>query len=143
MESPMQSERRQQATVAPQVSDGHGRAATGSEKVQPLHPYRSAAVAQIDNQRLKVPVSKPPESIVAYLRSLRTYLDAKGTARVLGCHRETLYLLIEEMHLPAQKRGRRWRIDPVAFAAWLEATGFAPDATEESEKRLPPAAPQH
>ncbi|HEV2136337.1 MAG TPA: helix-turn-helix domain-containing protein [Terracidiphilus sp.] len=109
-----------------------------------MHQYRSAAVAQIDRQLLRIPANRPPESIVTYLRSLRTYLDAKGASRVLGCHRETLYLLIEEKKLPAQKRGRRWRIDPIAFANWLESSGLAqPTANDAPEKRQQEAPPNN
>ena len=98
-----------------------------------MHQYRSAAVAQIDRQLLRIPNNKPPESLVAYLRSLRRYLEAKEGAKLIGCHRETFYLLISS-GLPAEKRGRRWRIDPIKFADWLEARGFAPAATELPEK---------
>jgi excisionase family DNA binding protein len=114
--------RSQQYAVAPQASG------------QPLHHYRSVAVAQIDHQRLKIPTNLQPESVVAYLRSLRRYLEAKEGAKLIGCHRETFYLLISN-GLPAEKRGRRWRIDPIKFAAWLESTGFAPAATPEQAER--------
>ena len=106
-----------------------------------MHQYRSAAVAQIDRQLLRVPTNKPPESLVAYLRSLRRYLEAKEAAKLIGCHRESFYLLIAN-GLPAQKRGRRWRIDPIAFATWLEARGFAPAVTEPQEKRQQEAPPK-
>lgn len=105
-----------------------------------MYRYRSAAVAQIDLQRQKVSVNKPPESIVAYLRSLRRYLGAKEGAKLIGCHRETFYLLILD-GLPAEKRGRRWRIDPIAFADWLETRGFAPAVAEPSEKRQHKSTP--
>jgi excisionase family DNA binding protein len=76
-----------------------------------------------------------PDSIVAFLRSLRRYLDAKDAAKILGCHRESLYILIAEQGLPAEKRGRRWRIDPIKFAAWLEARGFASSTTAQEPSR--------
>ena len=101
-----------------------------------MHQYRSAAVAQIDRQLLRIPVNNPPESIIAYLRSLRRYLQAKEGAKLIGCHRESFYLLIAEQGLPAEKRGRRWRIDPIAFAAWLETRGFASGSGEPPVKHL-------
>jgi excisionase family DNA binding protein len=81
-----------------------------------------------------------PDSIVAFLRSLRRYLEAKEAAKVIGCHLESLYILIAEQGLPAEKRGRRWRIDPIKFAAWLEARGFAPATTaqEPGQQEAPP-----
>ncbi len=105
-----------------------------------MFQYRTAALAQIDLQRLKIPATRPPESIIAYLRSLRRYLEAKEGAKLIGCHLETFYLLISS-GLPAEKRGRRWRIDPIKFAAWLEARGFAPAATEQPEKPQQEAHP--
>jgi excisionase family DNA binding protein len=104
-----------------------------------MYEYRSPAVAQIDRQLLKIPINKAPESLVAYLRSLRRYLEAKEGAKLLGCHLETFYLLISS-GLPAEKRGRRWRIDPIKFAAWLEARGFAPATTaqEQGQQEAPP-----
>lgn len=98
-----------------------------------MHQYRSAAVSEIDRQLLRIPANKPPESMVAYLRSLRRYLEAKEAAKVIGCHLETLYGLISS-GLPAEKRGRRWRIDPIRFADWLESAGLAPIADEPPEK---------
>ncbi len=65
-----------------------------------------------------------PQSVIAHLRSLRRYLSANEGARVISCHPETFYRLIAS-GLPAEKRGRRWRIDPIKFADWLEAEGFA------------------
>jgi excisionase family DNA binding protein len=104
-----------------------------------MFQYRTAALAQIDLQRVKITATRPPESIIAYLRSLRRYLEAKEGAKLLGCHLETFYLLISS-GLPAEKRGRRWRIDPIKFAAWLEARGFAPATTaqEPGQQEAPP-----
>lgn len=89
-----------------------------------MRQYGGTAAAQIDLQRLNVqrlnvPVNRQPESIIAYLRSLRRYLEAKEAAKLIGCHRESFYILISN-GLPAEKRGRRWRIDPIRLAAWLE-----------------------
>ena len=42
-----------------------------------MFQYRTAALAQIDLQRVKITATRPPESIIAYLRSLRRYLEAK------------------------------------------------------------------
>ena len=79
-------------------------------------------------QKLKLTARHPPDSIPAHLRSLAGsgYLSAKDACKYMRCHLETLYRLIAEDGLPAQKRGRRWRIDPVKFADWLESRGFAP-----------------
>ncbi len=88
----------------------------------------SGYAARAEIQKLKVAVGRPPEDLLAFLRSRREYLDPKTAARYIGCHQESLYRLIVEQGLPAEKRGRRWRIDPCKFAAWLETKGFAPAA---------------
>lgn len=131
----MQPVKDQRQVLGTQALDGAGGAMASGDREQPMYRYRAAAAAQVDIQRLSIPVNRPPESIVNYLRSLRGYLDPKLASKILGCHRETLYLLISEKNLSAQRRGRRWRIDPIKFAAWLESTGFAPAATEPPEKR--------
>jgi excisionase family DNA binding protein len=114
---------------------------TGAEKGAIMHQYLGSVAAQVERQRLKSPSTKPPDSIIAFLLSLRRYLEAKEAAKILGCHRESLYLLISEQGLPAEKRGRRWRIDPIKFGAWLEARGFGPAATELPEKHQQEAPP--
>jgi len=83
--------------------------------------YRPPRIAQAQGQ---------PENVLTWLRSLRRYLEVKEGARIIGCHRETFYGLIAA-GCPAEKRGRRWRIDPIAFAAWLESSGFASSANSE------------
>jgi len=65
--------------------------------------------------------SAQPESIVAYLRSLRRELTIKETARILARHPETVRTMITTVGLPAVKRGGSWRIDPIRLASWLEA----------------------
>jgi excisionase family DNA binding protein len=61
----------------------------------------------------------PPESIISHLKTLRAYLTVEQTAKILGRHRETVYVWIAS-GLPAWKQKRTWRIDPIRLAAWLE-----------------------
>jgi excisionase family DNA binding protein len=84
-----------------------------------MYEYRSAYAAQVDVQRLRAPVARPPESIIAYLRGLRRMLTPKETAKILARHPETIYRMIAA-GLPAAKHGRSWRIDPICLATWLE-----------------------
>ena len=93
--------------------------------------YKSGQASRAEVQKLKVTVGRPPDSIPAYLRSIASsgYLSAKEACKYIGCHLETLYRLIAEDALPAQKRGGRWRIDPLKFADWLDSRGFAPKTT--------------
>lgn len=93
--------------------------------------HKSGHASRAEVQKLKLTVGHPPDSIPAHLRSLAGsgYLSAKAACKYMGCHLETLYRLIAEEGLPAQKRGRRWRIDPLKFADWLESRGFAPTPT--------------
>lgn len=79
-----------------------------------------AYVALPKVQHLKVKDPGQPESIVAYLRSLRRELTIKDTARILARHPETVRMMIVTSGLPAVKRGKSWRIDPIRLADWLE-----------------------
>lgn len=79
-----------------------------------------AYVAQPKVQQHKLKDSGQPESIVAYLRSLRRELTIKDTARILARHPETVRTMITTVGLPATKRGGSWRIDPIRLANWLE-----------------------
>lgn len=78
-------------------------------------------VAQPKVQQHKVKDSGQPESIVAYLRGLRRELSIKDTARILARHPETVRMMILTAGLPAVKRGKSWRIDPIRLADWLDA----------------------
>jgi len=85
-------------------------------------------------RRAQLNAPSPPESIVVFLRSLRRHLMAKEGARILSYYLETFYGFIGD-GLLAERRGRRWRIDPIKFAEWLEARGFAtPAATQMTNK---------
>jgi excisionase family DNA binding protein len=72
-------------------------------------------------QRPKVQAFDQPASISSYLRSLRRELTVKETARILARHPETVRIMISAAGLPAVKRGRTWRIDPIRLADWLVA----------------------
>lgn len=72
-------------------------------------------------QRPKVQAFDQPASISSYLRSLRRELTVKETARILARHPETVRIMIATAGLPAVKRGRTWRIDPIRLADWLDA----------------------
>jgi len=98
---------------------------------------KSGLASRAEAQKLKLTVGRPPDSIPAHLRSLAGsgYLSAKAACKYMGCHLETLYRLIAEEGLPAQKRGRRWRIDPLKFADWLESRGFAPAPTSANSAK--------
>lgn len=77
--------------------------------------------AYVAQQQPKVKDPGQPESIAAYLRSLRHELTIKDTARILARHPETVRMMIVTAGLPAVKRGKSWRIDPIRLADWLDA----------------------
>lgn len=70
-------------------------------------------------------VLSPPDSVLASLRLQRAYLSVSQVSRLLGRHRETVYILISADGLPAVKDKRRWKVDPIRLADWLEMRGYA------------------
>jgi len=80
-----------------------------------------ANIAYPNVQRLKVKEFGQPESISAYLRGLRRELTVKETSKILARHPETVRIMIATAGLPAVKRGKSWRIDPIRLADWLDA----------------------
>ena len=68
---------------------------------------------------------RPPDSVLGSLRLQRAYLSASQVGRILGKHRETVYIFISIDGLPAIKDGRRWKVGPIQLADWLVARGYA------------------
>ena len=83
------------------------------------------ASAKTELKQLKLQGPRPPESVIAYLRSLRRTVTVKEAAKIIARHPETFYRLIAT-GLPAAKSGRTWRIDPIRLADWLEEQDHAP-----------------
>ncbi len=79
------------------------------------------ALPTLQVQQLRASPPKSIESLTAYLRSMRRLLSSREVATILGHHQETVYRLISESGLPAQKHRGRWRHDPIKLADWIEA----------------------
>jgi excisionase family DNA binding protein len=86
-------------------------------------------LALADLQRQRPQATRIPVSIPAYLRGLRELLTVKMAAKILARHPETIYRLIDHEGLPAEKHGRRWKIDPILLANWLEADAVGCEST--------------
>jgi excisionase family DNA binding protein len=101
-----------------------------------MHEYHSAMSALAEFQRPMKQGPRPPNSIIEYLRNQRELWTIKRAARALAHHPETVYTLIKNNGLPATKDGRRWKIDPIRLADWLEGQDSAPTVIAQ------PAGPQ-
>lgn len=86
-----------------------------------MYSHKTRLLDEVRTHMLRSVVEvSPPQSIPSYLRSLRRMLTPCETAKILGRHRETIYLLIAA-GMPAKKQGGSWRIDPILLADWIEA----------------------